>query len=309
MFKFFSTIKKEDQELVKSSNKIKNGLYSIFAGKKLDGKSIAELEDLLITSDISIGIVNEVVEFLEKNRFDKETTTDEIKEIIFHKLKQIFREIDDDCTVNSIQKPYAMMFLGVNGSGKTTVVGKIANGLRMEGQKVLLAACDTFRAGATEQLCEWSGRAGVDVVKPNKNNEDTAAVAYRAMLKAQADNYDALLIDTAGRLQNNVNLMDELVKVNKVLKKIDMNMPSKNILVLDATIGQNSMKQFELFDKSVRVDGIIMNKMDSTSKGGILISIVKKFKKPIYALGVGEKINDIKSFDADEFLKSLLGIE
>lgn len=309
MFKFLNSIKKEDKELIKSSTKIKVGLSSIFSGKKLDNETIEELEDLLIASDISINIVNNITDFLKRNRFGKEVNIDDIKEIIFKKLKQIFNEAQDN-TITFDKKPYVLMFVGVNGCGKTTIIGKLANELKKENKKVLLAACDTFRAGATEQLEVWKDRAGVDIVKAEKENGDPASVAFRAFKKAKEENYDILMIDTAGRLQNNTNLMAELSKIENVLKKIDENVDNfkKNILVLDAATGQNSLKQFEIFNKSVNINGIVMNKMDGTSKGGILVSIVEKFRKPVYLLGVGEKIDDLKNFDADEFLGSLLSI-
>ena len=309
MFKFLSSVKKEDKELIKSSTKIKIGLSSIFSGKKLDNETIEELEDLLISSDISINIVNNIVDFLKKNRFGKEVTVEDIKEIIFKKLKQIFNEAKDN-TITFDSSPYVLMFVGVNGCGKTTIIGKLANELKKENKKVLLAACDTFRAGAAEQLEVWKDRAEVDIIRAEKENSDPASVAFKAFKKAKEENYDILIIDTAGRLQNNINLMAELSKIENVLRKIDEKVDSfkKNILVLDATTGQNSLKQFEIFNKSVNIDGIVMNKMDGTSKGGILVSIVEKFRKPVYLLGVGEKIGDIKNFDTDEFLRNLLSL-
>lgn len=309
MFTFLNTIKKEDGELDNSSKKIKVGLTSIFTGKKLDDDIIEELEDLLISSDININVVNSIIDYIRKNRYGKEVDVNDIKKIIFQRLKHIFSDISTD-GIEFNKKPYVLMFIGVNGSGKTTIIGKLANELKKNNKKVLLAGCDTFRAGATEQLEIWKDRIGVDMVKSEKDKGDPSSVAYRALQKAKAEGYDVLMIDTAGRLQNNVNLMGELTKIENVLKKIDEDIDSakKTILVLDATTGQNSVKQFELFDKAVNVDGVIMNKMDGTSKGGILVSIVEKFRKPIYALGVGEKIDDVKNFNVDEYLSNLIGI-
>lgn len=305
MFRFSNTINKNDEELAKSSSKIKNGLLSIFNSKKLDENMLEELEELLITSDININIVNEIIDFLRKNKFDKSITIDDVKSIIFKKIKNTFSGIvNKEVTLD--KKPYVMMFLGVNGSGKTTVIGKLAYQLKQNDKKVLLAACDTFRVGAMEQLKIWAKRAGVDIVTAEKEGEDPASVAYKAMIKAQQNDYDVLLIDTAGRLQNNVNLMNELSKVEKIIKKIDNSAPHNNVIVLDATSGQNTIKQVDLFQKYVNIDNIIINKMDGTSKGGILVSIVDKFKKPILAVGVGEKIEDIKNFDVDEFINNLL---
>lgn len=306
MFKFKNTINKNNKEFVNSSNKIKTGLSALFNGKKLDEDILEEFENLMITADININIVNEIVEFLRKNKFDKSITVEEIKEIIFKKIKNVFSGITNKNIELNI-KPYVMMFLGVNGSGKTTIIGKLAYQLKQEGKKVLLAGCDTFRVGATEQLSIWKDRAGVDIVSAEKEGEDPASVAYKAIVKAKQENYDVLLIDTAGRLQNNTNLMNELSKIEKVIKKVDETAPHNSVIVLDGTTGQNAIKQVELFQKYVNIDNIIINKMDGTSKGGILVSIVDKFKKPILAVGVGEGIEDIENFDVDEFVSGLLG--
>lgn len=307
MFKFLNTM--EEKELTNSYGKIKSGLTSIFTGKKLNDELLEELEDLLISSDIGIAVVENIIDFLRKNRYEKEITTNDVKKIIFQKLSHIFNGIHDDI-VEFNRKSYVLMFVGVNGSGKTTMIGKLANELKKNNKKVLLAACDTFRAGAAEQLEVWKERARVDIIKGEGEHPDPASVAYKALQKAKAENYDVLMIDTAGRLQNNINLMAELVKIENVLKKIDENIEDskKNILVLDATTGQNAVKQFELFDKSININGVIMNKMDGTSKGGILVSLVEKFRKPIYAVGIGEKIDDIKNFSANEYLKHLVGM-
>lgn len=305
MFKFLNTVNRNDEELKKSSSKIKSGLSAIFSGKKLDKETLENLEELLITADINVNIVNDIISFLEKNKYDKNISIDEIKDIIFKKINMIFSDITYK-DIDFCKKPYIMMFLGVNGSGKTTIIGKLAYQLKQNNKKVLLAACDTFRVGATEQLKIWAEKANVDIITAEKTGEDPASVAYKSVLKATNENYDILLIDTAGRLQNNTNLMGELAKIEKVIKKIDNTAPHNNVIVLDATTGQNSIKQVELFQKYVSVDNIIINKMDGTSKGGILVSIIDKFKKPILAIGVGEQIEDIKNFDKEEFIKSLL---
>lgn len=306
MFKFKNTINKNNEEFINSSNKIKTGLSALFNGKKLDENILEEFENLMITADININIVNDIVEFLRKHKFDKNITAEEVKEIIFKKIKSVFNGVvNKNIELNT--KPYVMMFLGVNGSGKTTIIGKLAYQLKQEGKKVLLAGCDTFRVGATEQLSIWKDRAGVDIVSAEKEGEDPASVAYKAIVKAKQENYDVLLIDTAGRLQNNTNLMNELSKIEKVIKKVDETAPHNSVIVLDGTSGQNTVKQVELFQKYVNIDNIIINKMDGTSKGGILVSIVDRFKKPILAVGVGERIEDIENFDVDEFVSGLLG--
>ena len=201
------------------------------------------------------------------------------------------------------------MFVGVNGVGKTTVIGKIAKKLKEEGKKVLISACDTFRAGAVEQLEVWCKNIGVDIVKAEKEGMDPSSVAYKSLEKAKKENYDVLLIDTAGRMQNNINLMQELQKIERVLKKLDEKGADETILVLDASIGQNAKKQVEIFNKMLNISGIIMNKMDGTAKGGILVPIVHEFKKPIYAIGIGEGVDDLQEFNADNYIKSLLKLD
>lgn len=284
-------------------DKIKTGLSSIFTGKKLDEEMIEELENILITSDININIVNNITNFLRKNKYDKNVSIDDVKTIIFNEINKIFSTIKSDSIVLD-KKPYVIMFSGVNGSGKTTIIGKIANKYKKQGKKVLLGACDTFRAGAVEQLNEWKNKANVDIITEEK--ADPASIAYKAYNKAKNEGYDLLLIDTAGRLQNNTNLMAELSKIQNVLKKIDDSLPHKSIIVLDATTGQNAIKQMELFSKAINIDSIIINKMDGTSKGGVLVSIIDQFKKPIIAVGVGEKIEDIEDFDNEKFIKNLI---
>lgn len=284
-------------------DKIKSGLSSIFIGRKLDEEMIEELENILITSDININIVNNITNFLRKNKYDKNVSIDDVKTIIFNEINKIFSTIKSDSIVLD-KKPYVIMFSGVNGSGKTTIIGKIANKYKKQGKKVLLGACDTFRAGAVEQLNEWKNKANVDIITEEK--ADPASIAYKAYNKAKNEDYDLLLIDTAGRLQNNTNLMAELSKIQNVLKKIDNSLPHKSIIVLDATTGQNAIKQMELFSKAINIDSIIINKMDGTSKGGVLVSVVDQFKKPIIAVGVGEKIEDIEDFNNEKFINNLI---
>ena len=284
-------------------DKIKTGLSSIFTGKKLDEEMIEELENILITSDININIVNNITNFLRKNKYDKNVSIDDVKTIIFNEINKIFSTIKNDSIVLD-KKPYVIMFSGVNGSGKTTIIGKIANKHKKQGKKVLLGACDTFRAGAVEQLNEWKNKANVDIITEEK--ADPASIAYKAYNKAKNEDYDLLLIDTAGRLQNNTNLMAELSKIQNVLKKIDDSLPHKSIIVLDATTGQNAIKQMDIFSKALNIDSVIINKMDGTSKGGVLVSVVDQFKKPIIAVGVGEKIEDIEDFNSEKFIKNLV---
>jgi fused signal recognition particle receptor len=302
---FFKKTKSEN-ELSKSSQKISKGLVGIFTGKKLDEKLLEKLEDLLITSDLSLDIVSSIIQKLRKNKYNKNTALEDVKEIIAQELSLILKDCEKPLEIDYSQSPFVIMLVGINGSGKTTSIGKIAYKLYQKGKKVLIAACDTFRAGAAEQLEIWAKRSKTDFIKAENSNTDPASIAYKSFQKAKKENYDILLIDTAGRLQNNINLMEELSKIVKVLQKFDKNIPHKTILVLDATIGQNSKRQAEVFSKAVNRDGIIMNKLDGTAKGGTLVSIANEFKKPIYAIGIGEKIEDLKDFKVKEFIDELL---
>ena len=301
-----------DNKISKTSDKIQKGIFSIFNSKKIDSESLEQLEELLISTDINISLVEDIITYIKNNRYSMDTTVEDIKKIIFDKLLSSLKENMPQFNLDSIidcNKPVVMLFLGVNGCGKTTVIGKLADRFKKQGKKVLLSACDTFRAGATEQLQQWAMKVGVDIMVAEKEQEDPASLAYKSYEKAKKENYDILLIDTAGRLQNNINLMNELAKIDRVLKKIDSSIPQQIVLVLDATIGQNSQKQFDIFNRYVAIDSVVMNKLDGTSKGGILLSIVNQFKKPIFAIGVGEKVDDLEDFDGEKYLKNLLGIE
>lgn len=298
-----------DNKMDKSADKISTGLFSIFSGKKIDDELLEELEELLIASDLGIDITNKVINEIKKNKYSKSSTTEDIKLILSKHIKEFLHNSEKQLVIDEKRKPYILMFVGINGVGKTTVIGKIAKKLKEEGKKVLIAACDTFRAGAVEQLELWCDKVGVEIVKAEKTGMDPSSVAYRALEKAKNENYDVLLVDTAGRMQNNINLMNELQKIERVLKKLDDKGIDETILVLDATIGQNAKKQVEIFNKMLNVSGLIMNKMDGTAKGGILVSIVHEFKKPIYAIGIGEGVDDLQEFNADDYIKSLLKLE
>lgn len=298
-----------ENKLDKSANKISTGLFSIFTGKKIDENILDELEALLITSDLGLNITNKVLAELRKNKYNRVSTIDDVKLILSKYLKEFLQNSEKKLSIDSSRKPYIIMFVGVNGVGKTTVIGKIAKILKDEGKKVLIGACDTFRAGAVDQLQKWCNNCAVDMVQADKEGMDPSAVAYKSLEKAKKEGYDVLLLDTAGRMQNNVNLMQELQKIQRVLKKIDEKGVDENILVLDASIGQNAKTQVEEFSKTLDISGIIMNKMDGTAKGGILVSIASEFQKPIYAIGVGEGINDLQEFNVNEYIKSLLKLK
>lgn len=298
-----------ENKIDKSADKISSGLFSIFTGKKIDEDLLDKLEELLITSDLGLDITNKVLNEIRKNKYKNVSTIEDVKLILSKYIKEFLHNSEKSLNIDPKRKPYVLLFAGVNGVGKTTVIGKIAKKLKDEGKKVLIAACDTFRAGAVEQLEKWCKASDVDMVQAEKEGMDPSAVAYKALEKAKKESFDILLIDTAGRMQNNINLMNELQKIERVLQKLDEKGIDESILVLDATIGQNAKKQVEMFSKVLNISGLIMNKMDGTAKGGILVSIVNEFKKPIYAIGVGEGIDDLQEFNVEDFVNSLLKIK
>jgi len=305
LFKIFSPSSITNQ-LQKSSSKISSGITQIFTHKKLDSDLLERLEDLMLESDIGVRVVGQIIGNLRTQKFNKEITDLEVKNFLSLELEKILLPCQKILQIDDNLKPQVIVVNGVNGAGKTTSIGKIASLLAGDNKKVMIAACDTFRAAAEEQLKVWADRANCQIITAKKEGEDPAAVAYRAFAEAKQQGVDVLLIDTAGRLQNKQNLMDELKKINQVLKKIDSTAPHQNILVLDATTGQNSKNQLEIFDKIVNIDGIIMTKLDGSAKGGILVALCEQFKKPVYAIGIGEKITDLQEFDAKTFVKNLL---
>ncbi len=306
-FSFFSKSKIGDK-LKNSSSKISSSIAQIFLNKKIDDKTLEELEEALISSDMGVEVSAKIINEIKKDKFDKNITIEEIKEILAQKIATILEISQKNLDFSNETGPKVIIFNGTNGTGKTTTIGKIANNLAIDGKKVLIAACDTFRAAAADQLKIWAARSNCEIIPPLKDGEDPAAVAFRAYDYAIKNNFDVLLIDTAGRLQNKQNLMDELRKINNVLKKIDARAPHENILVIDATIGQNAKNQLEIFNQIIGVTGLIITKLDGSAKGGILVALSDKFKTPIYAIGIGEKIEDLQEFNAKNFAKNLVGL-
>ncbi len=279
----------------------------IFSQKKFDAKTLEELEEALIQADISFSSCQKILSGFSSQKFDKNIGEDEIRQHLKTEILKILAKSTAKLDLSDSQKkPKTLIFNGVNGSGKTTTIGKIAFNLKNDGRKVLIAACDTYRAGAADQLEVWAKRSDCDLVRADKEGQDPASVAFKALQKARDENYDFLLIDTAGRLQNKKNLMDELGKINNVLRKIDENAVDENILVLDGTIGQNAKSQMEVFNEVVSLTGLIITKLDGTAKGGIAITLVDEFEKPIYAIGKGEKIEDLVEFDAEDYVDGLV---
>ncbi len=305
LFSFFSKSRR-DEESAKSS-KISAAITQIFSHKKIDSELLDELEESLIIADIGAETAMQIVGNFRVKKFHKNITVEEVQNFLIEEIEKILLPCQKALELDSDSKPKVIIFNGVNGAGKTTTIGKVANNLKNQGKKVTIAACDTFRAAASQQLEIWADRVGCEIVVATKDGEDPAAVAHRAYNIAKNNDSDFLLVDTAGRLQNKQNLMDELKKINTVLKKIDATAPHENLLILDATIGQNAKQQLEVFNQIVGITGLVITKLDGSAKGGIVVALADKYKKPIYAIGLGEKIEDLQEFDAKSFARSLVG--
>lgn len=285
----------------------KTNFRNIFSSKKLENAQLEELEEILIEADVGISFTNKIITSIAKTKFDKNINFDEVKNILSNHISNLLQDVEKKLEFKTDKKPYIMVFNGVNGAGKTTSIGKIAALLKKEGKKVLIASCDTFRAAAAEQLKIWSERSDCPIVEADKEGEDPSAVAFRSVKKAIDEEFDILLIDTAGRLQNKKSLMEELSKINRTINKASGYDADENILIIDARNGQNIINQISSFDEYINITGLIITKLDGTAKGGILLAITEKFAKPIYAIGVGEKIGDLREFNSKEFAAALLG--
>ena len=303
MISIFSKLK---ESLSKTSSKISEGIDKIFYKKTLDKETLEQLEELLISSDMSSLVVTKIIEEFKKIKFDKETTNSKIKESLAKIIEEQLLKSDIPFTLNE-GKLNVVLVCGVNGAGKTTTIGKLAAMYSVQGKKVAVAACDTFRAAAINQLSNWAHRANALLIT-GKESADPASVAYRAMEESIKQNIDILFIDTAGRLHNKKNLMDELAKIVKVIKKLDQNMPTHNILVIDAITGQNTYNQVKHFNSATSLTGFIITKLDGSAKAGVVVGVVQKFNLPIYFIGIGEKIEDLKIFNRHDFAKSLVGL-
>jgi fused signal recognition particle receptor len=292
----------------RSSARLTEGINTIFGRRRLDDAALGELEDLLIASDMGIGVAGEVVAALRRTRFNQEVSPEEVRGALAEEVIRLVEPVMKPLRIDPAKRPFVILVVGVNGSGKTTTIGKLAKQYRDAGNKVLLAAGDTFRAAAVEQLEIWGERAGCPVVA-RPTGSDAAGLAYDALVRAREEAADMLLIDTAGRLQNKTDLMAELQKIVRVLKKVDPAAPHAVLLVLDATVGQNAHAQAEIFRRMVGVTGIVMTKLDGTAKGGVLVSLAEKYGIPIHAVGVGESAEDLRPFEARAYARSLLGLD
>jgi len=294
--------------LSRSSSKLTSGITDLFTKRKLDDAALEDLEDLLISADLGVTTAAKLAQSLASTRFNKEVSPDEVRTALAEEAARMLEPVAKPLTVDPARKPHVILVCGVNGSGKTTTIGKLAKQLKEQGRSVILAAGDTFRAAAVEQLQVWGQRSNCPVVAKDIG-ADAAGLAFDALQRAQQEQADVLIIDTAGRLQNKKNLMAELEKVVRVIKKLDEGAPHDCLLVLDATVGQNAHSQVEIFRDMVNVTGLVMTKLDGSAKGGVVVALAEKFGLPVHAVGVGESIDDMRPFKADDFARSLMGLD
>ena len=292
--------------LTRTANVLSSGLTGLLTKQRLDAETIEGLEEALIRADLGADLAHRLAAEIAEGRYDAEISEKEIRELLAAAIARVLQPSARPFIVDDARKPYVVLVAGVNGTGKTTTIGKLAAKLRNQGKRVTLAAGDTFRAAAIEQLKIWGDRAGADVIA-RAPGSDAAGLAFEALEKAKNEKSDVLLIDTAGRLQNKAGLMAELQKVARVLKKLDSAAPHAAVLVLDATTGQNAISQVEAFQAAVPLTGLVMTKLDGTAKGGILVALADRFALPIHFIGVGEGIDDLQVFDAASFARALTG--
>ncbi len=298
--------KKLQDSLKKTSEKFTKGIDEVFNKSKPQAEILQDIEDILIQADVGVGFVEEFRKNIANKKYSKEELTKEnFFQAIAKEIEEILIPLQKDFFLKKYNKPTVVLVCGVNGVGKTTTIGKLCKKLKTQGQKVIVGAADTFRAAAIDQLELWCKKINVEIIKSDIGS-DPASVAFKSFEYAKKNNADYCVIDTAGRLQNKKNLMEEFSKIIRVLKKIDADAPHETILVLDATTGQNAINQIEEFKKITPISGIIMTKLDGTAKGGILVAIAKQFQIPIYAIGVGEKEEDLDNFIAKDFVQAFI---
>jgi fused signal recognition particle receptor len=293
--------------LSRSSGAIGTGITDLFTKRKLDEGTLEDLEDVLLRADLGVNVSARIVEQVGRGRYGKDIAPEEVKAILAAEVERTLTPVAKPLVVDPAKKPFVILMVGVNGSGKTTTIGKLSAKFRAEGRSVMLAAGDTFRAAAIEQLSVWGERTGTTVVT-RPQGADAAGLAFDALTQAREGGTDVLLVDTAGRLQNRVELMNELEKMVRVIRKVDESAPHAVLLVLDATVGQNALSQVEIFRKTAGVTGLVMTKLDGTARGGILVAIADKFGLPVHFIGVGEGIEDLEPFEASDFAKAIAGI-
>jgi fused signal recognition particle receptor len=294
--------------LKRTSSALGGAISDLVSKRKLDAAMIAEIEDVLIRADLGLDTANRIATALRASRYEAGISPDEVKGVVAAEIETALAGVAQPLVIDAAKRPFVILVAGVNGSGKTTTIGKLAAKFRAEGRSVMLAAGDTFRAAAIDQLKIWGERAGAPVIA-REAGADAAGLVFDAMRAAKDRGVDVLLVDTAGRLQNRTELMEELEKVVRVMKKVDPSTPHAVLLVLDATVGQNALSQVEIFGKAVGVTGLVMTKLDGTARGGILVAIAAKFKVPVHFIGVGESVDDLAPFSARDFARAIAGID
>lgn len=293
--------------LSRTSSALTSGITDLFTKRKLDAGTLDDLEDILIQADLGLATSARIARAVGEGRYDKQIEPAEVKAILAREVEAILEPVAMPLAIDATKKPFVILMVGVNGSGKTTTIGKLAAKFRAEGKSVMLAAGDTFRAAAIEQLRVWGERTGAQVVF-GQQGADAAGLAFEALQKAKAAGTDVLLVDTAGRLQNKQGLMDELAKVVRVIRKQDAGAPHAALLVLDATVGQNAVSQVEAFRETAGVTGLVMTKLDGTARGGILVALAAQFGLPVHFIGVGESVEDLEPFSARDFARAVAGL-
>jgi fused signal recognition particle receptor len=294
--------------LSRTSSALTTGISDLFTKRKLDAGTLEDLEDILIQADLGLVTAARIAKAVGEGRYDRQIDPAEVKAILAREVEAILTPVALPLMIDATKKPFVILMVGVNGSGKTTTIGKLAAKFRAEGKSVMLAAGDTFRAAAIEQLRVWGERTGAEVVF-GQQGADASGLAYEALQKAKVAGTDVLLVDTAGRLQNKTGLMDELAKVVRVIRKMDPEAPHAALLVLDATVGQNALSQVEVFRDIAGVTGLVMTKLDGTARGGILVALAAKFGLPVHFIGVGEGVEDLEPFSAQDFARAVAGLE
>ena len=294
--------------LKRTSSALGTAVADLVTKRKLDRAMLEDIEDVLLRADLGTEVAARISAAVGHGRYDKAISADEVKTVVATEVEKVLSAVAKPLEIDTSYKPFVILVVGVNGSGKTTTIGKLASTFSAEGRKVMLAAGDTFRAAAIEQLKVWGERNKVPVIA-GAQGSDSASLAFTAVTAARDDKRDVLLIDTAGRLQNKTELMVELEKVVRVIKKVDATAPHAVLLVLDATVGQNALSQVEAFHRTAGVTGLVMTKLDGTARGGILVALSEKYKLPVHFIGVGEGIDDLAPFTAKDFAQAIAGIE
>ena len=302
-----SWLKKLTEGLKKTSTSAKSKLSGIFIGKKIDADTMESLEEALISSDLGVSASQKIVKEFEKNYSGKTSDQEELLEALSKSISNILEPLEKELIVSDDHHPHIMMLVGVNGSGKTTTAGKLAKRFSQQGKKVILVAADTFRAAAIEQLKGWAEKTSVELISAERG-ADPAALVYQSIEKARIQKTDLILIDTAGRLQNRIELMEELAKIVRVIKKLEPEAPHDSLIVLDGTVGQNALSQLKAFLDVAAITGLIMTKLDGSARGGVLVALAEEFGLPIHLIGVGETAEDLQDFNAIAYSRALLGL-